>query len=111
MIRPSHVGYLTIAVGIMIGLLSFRFGGGTQRACPGIDSFVYDLISVQPSRMGITNIEFATATIEWYDGCNWHTQSLVPVVLGLFVSLAGVGTVRAYGSTDSEADTHRVDTD
>ena len=89
MILPSRLRYLLVALGVGIGLLSIGFGGATQRACPGIDSIVYEVIRVHPSGVKITNIGFTTATIEWYDGCNWRTQSLVPVALGFLVSLVG----------------------
>ena len=98
MILPCRLGFLLVALGVGIGLLSIGFGGSTQRACPGINSIVYEMIRVHPSGVEITNIGFTTVTIEWYDGCNWRTQSLVPVTLGLLLSLVGFLTIRSKNS-------------
>ena len=94
-----------MAWGVGIGVLSMGFGGATQRACPGIESVAYEMIRVHPSSVKLTNIEFGTATLRWYDGCNWRTQSLVPLVSGFIVSLIGTVVIRANGSGGSETGT------
>jgi hypothetical protein len=104
MARMSRFGYLLVALGVAIGLLSISFGGATERACPGIESIVYEMFRVHPAGVKITDIEFATGTIEWYDGCNWREQSLVPLGLGLVVSLAGVVAIRMDAPGGSEPD-------
>jgi hypothetical protein len=100
MIRPSRFGVLLVGLGVAIGLLSIRFGGATQRACPGIESVVYRTVGVHPAGVAITDVEFTTATVEWYDGCNWRDQSLVPLVLGGIVSVAGI-VVTGANESDS----------
>lgn len=102
--RLSQTGYLLIVIGVGIGLLSLRVGGTTQRACPGIDSTLYELVRVHPSGVRITGFEFTTATLYWYDGCNWRTNSLVPAIFGLAVSVMGVGIVHSDRAHNSEMD-------
>lgn len=48
-IRPSRFGRLLVVLGVGIGVLSIGFGGTTQRACPGIESVVYEMVRVHPS--------------------------------------------------------------
>lgn len=103
MVNSDQLGYVLIAVGVCVALLSAGFGSATERACT-IDSVVYDRIGIHPSGVAITDVEFATATIEWYDGCNWHTNSLVPLVLGLLVSASGIRIVHSNRTADSETD-------
>lgn len=104
MVRRAHLGYTLIIVGVCICLLSFTLGGGTDRTCPEIDSIVYETTGVQPTEVAITGIDLGDVTVEWYDGCNWRTNSLVPVVFGGLISFAGVLTVRSADPTDSETD-------
>lgn len=104
MARMSRFGCLLVALGMAIGLLSVSFGGATQRACPGIESIVYEMFRVHPGGVKITDIEFAAGTVEWYDGCNWREQSLVPLGLGFVVSLAGIVAIRVDGSGGSGSD-------
>lgn len=90
MVRSSQFGLLLVAVGIVVGLLSFGFGGATDRGCPGIESVVYDTVGVAPGGAAITDVDLAAMTLEWYDGCNWRTLPLAPLVAGSLVSIAGV---------------------
>jgi hypothetical protein len=102
-LRSPRLDYLLVAGGLGLALLSFRFGGATQRACPGIESVVYDLLSVHPPAVRVTAVDVTEATIEWYDGCNWHRQSLLPVGLGFAVSLVGAG--RRYRNRAGDPET------
>lgn len=102
MVNRAYIGYALIVVGVGIGLLSLTFGGATDRACPEIDSIVYETTGVQPSGLAITGINLGDWTVEWYDGCNWRTNSLIPLIFGSFISFAGVLTVRSVDPTDSE---------
>jgi hypothetical protein len=90
MSRRTYTGYALVVVGLGVAASSFRLGGATERACPGIDSVIYDWFGVYPSEARIVSVDLLAASIEWYDGCNWHTQSLLPVYVGALVVLAGV---------------------
>lgn len=105
MVRGTHIGYALILVGVGIGLLSFGFGGATARACPQINSVVYATIGVHPTGVAITGVDIGSGSIQWYDGCNWRTNSFVPLVVGGLVSTAGVLTLRVMTSRNSETGT------
>lgn len=90
MVRSIRLGLLLVVVGVVIALLSFGFGGATDRACPGIGSILYETIGVAPGRAAITGVDVAAMTLEWYDGCNWRTLPLAPLVAGPLVSVAGI---------------------
>lgn len=90
MVRSSRLGLLLVVAGIVVGLLSFGFGGATDRACPGIESVVYETVGVAPGGAAITDVDLAAMTLEWYDGCNWRTLPLAPLSAGSLVSVAGV---------------------
>lgn len=104
MVSRVHLGHALIIVGVGIGLLSLSLGGATQRACPAIGSAVYETIGVQPTGVAVTGIDLSDGTIEWYDGCNWRTNSLVPLAVGGLASIAGVLTVRSIDARDSETE-------
>lgn len=82
MVSRTHIGYALILAGVGIGLLSLGFGGATDRACLEINSVVYETIGIHPSTAAITGVDLSDGTIEWYDGCNWRTNSFVPLVVG-----------------------------
>lgn len=88
--RRSRLGYALAVLGVAVAALSFRFGGATERACPGIDSAIYERFGVHPSGVRLVSVDLLAASMEWYDGCNWHTQSLLPVCVALGLVVAGV---------------------
>jgi hypothetical protein len=88
--RRSRLGYALVVLGVAVAALSFRVGGATERACPGIDSEIYERFGVHPSGVRLVSVDLFAASFEWYDGCNWHTQSLLPVYVGLGLVVAGV---------------------
>jgi hypothetical protein len=92
---------MLVAAGVGIALLSVWTGGATDRACP-LDGVAYDLIGIHLAGVAVTDVDLATATFEWYDGCNWHTNSLVPVAVGGVVSTAGALLLRVNRSGASE---------
>ena len=90
MLRRSRLGSALAVLGVAAAALSLRVGGATQRACPGIDSAIYDRFGVDPSGVRLVSVDLLAASVEWYDGCNWHTQSLLPVYVGLGLVVAGI---------------------
>ncbi|MDS0259976.1 hypothetical protein NDI56_11285 [Haloarcula sp. S1CR25-12] len=92
MVSRTRLGHLLVTAGVGIALLSPWFGGSTALACPELGGPVYDTFGVHPGGVAITGIDLADGTVEWYDGCNWRTNSFLPLVAGLVVSLAGVVT-------------------
>ncbi len=78
-----------MVIGLGVAALTFRVGGATQRACPGIDSALYDRFGVYPREARVVSVDVLAASLEWYDGCNWHTQSLLPLYVGLLVVVVG----------------------
>ena len=93
MLRRARLSYLLVVAGIGIAALSLTVGGSTARACPGIGGFVYRTFGVHPGGVELVGIDPATATVEWYDGCNWRTNSLLPLGIGLFVACGGLLTL------------------
>lgn len=87
---PRRAGYLLLVLGILLFSLTFVFAGGTDRACPEIDSAVYDTIGVQPGAFGVTDVDLSNLEVEWYDGCNWHGGSLLFPILGIVTFTAGL---------------------
>lgn len=85
-----------MGIGLAVAALTLRVGGATQRACPGIDSVLYDRFGVYPDEARLVSVDLLAASLEWYDGCNWHTQSLLPLYVGLLV--VGVGVVLSRAS-------------
>jgi len=90
--RRSRVGWLLVFAGIAVALLSFGFGGSTARACPELGGPVYDTLGIHPGGVELLAVDLADATVEWYDGCNWRTNSLLPLGVGLLVTAAGLRT-------------------
>jgi len=101
--RRSRLGSALVAAGVAVAALSLRIGGATQRACPGIDSAIYDRFGVHPSGVRLVSVDLLAASIEWYDGCNWHTQSLLPLSLGLALVAAGVVVLARASGADAES--------
>lgn len=84
-----------MVLGLTVAALSLRLGGSTDRACPGIDSALYDRFGIYPDEARLVGVDLLAASLEWYDGCNWHTQSLLPLYVGLLVVVGGVVLSRA----------------
>ncbi|WP_152436561.1 hypothetical protein [Halosimplex carlsbadense] len=80
---PDRAEYALVVVGVVCCGLTARVGGSTQRACPGIDSAVYEAVGVDPWGVRVLGVELPSLALSWYDGCNWRTNSLVPLALGL----------------------------
>ena len=99
--RSLRFGHLLVAAGVGIALLSVWTGGATDRACQ-IDGVAYDLVGIHLAGASVTGVDLAAATIEWYDGCNWHTNSLVPVAVGAVAPAAGTLALRLPDAPASE---------
>ncbi len=90
MSRRRWLGVACLSAGIGLVLLSFTLSGATERACPELASLSYEFLGVHLRGVRLTDIDLTAATIEWYDGCNWHTQSFVPVLGGaVFIAIGG----------------------
>ncbi|WP_267642493.1 hypothetical protein [Haloarchaeobius amylolyticus] len=68
-------------------------GACTERACPGE--------TTGPTDYRLTGIDTQDHTVEYYDGCNWCTRSLVWLSLGVAAigsggTLGGVTVVRRF---------------
>lgn len=87
---PDRAEYALAAVGVVCCGLTARVGGSTQRACPGIDSTVYEAVGVDPWGVRLLGVELPSLALSWYDGCNWRTNSLLPLALGCCCLLAAV---------------------
>ncbi|WP_436931024.1 hypothetical protein [Halosimplex halobium] len=85
---PDRTEHALAAVGIALCALTARVGSSTRRLCPGIDSAVYDAVGVDPWGARLLGVEVTSLTLSWYDGCNWRTNSLAPLVLGCCCLLA-----------------------
>jgi hypothetical protein len=85
----TRLGYPLGVIGVAVAALSLRIGGATQRAC-GIENAVYERFGVHPNGVRVVSVDLLAASVEWYDGCNWHTQSLLPVYVGLALVAGGV---------------------
>lgn len=94
MVLPRWAGYALLAVGIVLSLLPFVFGGGTLVACPGIDSVIYDFVGIYPAGYEVRGVDLSSLRLFWSDGCNSRTSSLVPLFLGVGVFLAGFVVAR-----------------
>lgn len=90
MALPRRAGYVLLGLGILLFSLTFVFSGGTDRACPEIDSDVYDTVGIHPAEFGITGVDLSNLEIEWYDGCNWHSGPLLFPILGFVAVIAGL---------------------
>lgn len=94
MVLPRRAGYVLLAVGIVLSLLPFVFGGGTTLACPGIDSVIYDVVGIYPAGYEVRGVDLLSFRLFWSDGCNSRTSSLVPLFLGIGVFLVGFVVAR-----------------
>lgn len=94
MSSSTRRGYAFLAVGLVLCLSVVMFGGSTQRACPGIQSPVYEMVGVHPAGFDLMGIDLASLELSWYDGCNRRSNSLIPLILGIGSLVAGVATVR-----------------
>jgi hypothetical protein len=99
--RRSRLGYALAAAGVAVAALSLRLGGATERACPGIDSAVYERFGVHPTGARLVSVDLVAASVEWYDGCNWHMQSLLPLSLGLALVAAGLVVLSRPSDADA----------
>jgi len=91
---PDRAEYALAVVGVVLCGLAARIGGSTQRACPGIDSAVYEAVGVDPWGIRLLGVDLPSLALSWYDGCNWRTNSLVPLALGCLCLLAAVAVRR-----------------
>ncbi|QPV64018.1 hypothetical protein I7X12_05150 [Halosimplex litoreum] len=89
--------YALAVVGVALCALTARVGGSTQRACPGVDGAVYEAVGVDPRGVRLLGVELPSLALSWYDGCNWRTNSLVPLALGCLCLLAAV-VIRRRGA-------------
>ncbi len=76
-----------VVLGILLCCLPFIFAGGTLAACSEPPS-VFDY--------RISEIQFPTLEMFWYDGCNGRNSSAFPIVVGVGLILTTlVNVVRA----------------
>lgn len=94
MVRHRRIGYFLVALGVVLSFSPFVFAGGTQRACPGIESVVYDTVRIFPAGFAFTGIDWASLELHWYDGCNWRDSSLIPLLLGIGSFVVGFTVIR-----------------
>lgn len=85
-----RAGYVLLVIGILLFSLTFAFSGSTDRACPNIDSVVYDTVGVYPAEFGVTGVDLSNLEVGWYDGCNWRSGSLLFPILGFVAVIAGL---------------------
>jgi hypothetical protein len=90
MVLNRRAGFVLLVLGIVLFSLTFAFSGSTDRACPEIDSVVYDTVGVHPADFGVTAVDLSDLEVGWYDGCNWHSGPLLFPVLGFVTSIAGL---------------------
>lgn len=91
---PDRVGYALLVTGIVLCISAFVFGAGTQLACPGIQSPVYEIIGIYPAGFEVTRIDLASLELHWYDGCNARSSSLIKIALGIGSIIAGTTVIR-----------------
>lgn len=101
--RSRRVGLVIVVLGLLLCVLAFGYSGSTQRACPGLESVAYDTVGVDPGGFEVTSVDRSTMELAWYDGCNWRSSSLVPLLaglasLGLGLAFVSLGVSRG-GST------------
>lgn len=94
MVVPRRAGYIFLALGIVLCSLTFAFSGGTERACPEIDSFAYDTFGIYLSEFRITEVDISSLELGWYDGCNWRWGPLLFLILGMVSAIAGLVIAR-----------------
>lgn len=103
MVRYRRVGYALLALGVILSIFPFVFAGGTQRACPGIESVVYDTIGIHPAGFAVTGVDWSSFEVQWYDGCNWRSGPLIPLVLGIGSFLAGLIAIGQAASVSANS--------
>jgi hypothetical protein len=87
----SHrAGYGLIVLGTILCSFTFVVSGGTERACPEIDSVVYDTIGIYPAEFRVTGVNLSRFKLEWYDGCNWRDGPLLFLILGFVSVITGL---------------------
>ena len=101
MARRARLGWLLVVAGIGIAALSLTVGGSTARACPGLGGVVYETVGVHPGGIELVGVDLADATVEWDDGCNWRTNSVLPLVVGLPVTVGGLVIVVRQRTADA----------
>ena len=67
--------------------LTLFAGASTLRGCEGFNP---DFLGIEFSRAEITGIDLRAMTVSWYDGCNWHTGSLLLFGITLCLVIAGL---------------------
>jgi hypothetical protein len=94
MLRSRLAGYGLIGPGVLCALSILTLGGGTERHCPGVDGPVFEAVGVGPTGLRLTGFDLAQLTVTWYDGCNWHTVTVLPLLVGGLLLAVGIVTVR-----------------
>jgi hypothetical protein len=94
MALPRRAGYVLLVIGILIFSLTVVVSGSTDRACPGIDSVVYDTVGVYPAEFSVTGTDLSNLEVRWYDGCNWRSAPLLFPILGIVAFIVGLGIAR-----------------
>ncbi|RXK49305.1 hypothetical protein [Halorientalis pallida] len=97
MFRSRLAGYGVIGLGVLCTLSILTLGGSTQRRCPEVGGRVYDAIGVDPTGLRLTGFDLGQLAITWYDGCNWHTVTVLPLLVGGLLLASGVLTIRRGG--------------
>ena len=80
------IGFLLVLLGV--GLMPLTLvGASTARGC---EDFNPDLLGIEFNRAEITGVDLQAMTVSWYDGCNWHTGSLLLFGITLCLVVAGL---------------------
>lgn len=91
---PDRFAYALVVAGFVLCTSAFVFAGGYQRACPGIESLLYETIGIYPGGFELTGIDLGSFELRWYDGCNGRFSSLVQITLGIGSLVAGATAIR-----------------
>jgi hypothetical protein len=52
--------------------------------------FNFDFFDIEFSRAKISGFDLHAMTVTWYDGCNWHTASLLLIVIAFYLIVGGL---------------------
>ncbi|SIR92683.1 hypothetical protein SAMN05421858_4597 [Haladaptatus litoreus] len=85
---PSRrIGFILVPLGVVLLPLTIFTGSGTLGACP---ESAPDFLGIDFSQARILDLQVATMSLSWYDGCNWRSSWLVPSVLGFVLIAIGL---------------------
>jgi len=80
----------SIILGLTFIPLTFAFSGSTAALCTDVGGIAYDVIEINLGSFRITEVNLSGLRFFWYDGCNTHVSSLIPVLLGIWMIGFGI---------------------